>query len=536
MPAPHGLMAELYVPKPTETWAELRKLVGGPAVLLPSTYPMLATMLLGFSSDVAGLVDAHIPVVGVLLDAGKGRPVAVIGLHVVSGRELVADLTTGKNARYHPRLDKPSGVTVLDPVHGKAPEGMSLGLVGNYLLVSDTSEHLVTGGPFVARTLPKRKIPSESITLVVPKTALSGPVAAKLRQAWADYRTRLRASQQRARAQHGGRPADFANPAAALSGANDIVQSLIEVLSSARELRVVVEPGTHHLQARLELEPGKSGAAEQFVRGMATGSAVPLLALPQGTAFALLERTTAPSRQASAQSTRDAIEKLLGSRLDAAERQQLEKTLGDLVHGRSDVLTYALVLGAGHASLALESSVADPKAFEHGVHELVGLLRFPAFLAPIEQFVGRVSLQQSTAHVAGISGSVNRVLVRLTSNHASSSPPPKPFSCLWTIQDGMLYATVGRDSNAALPELIVAARDKKSLGSDPEVAAALRAAKNVSFAILVDPSKLGFVAVRSAGAAPVLLSVGQAHGEGVVRLYLARAALEGGVRALMNRR
>jgi hypothetical protein len=536
VPAPRGLMAELFIPKPTQTWTALRNLVGGPTLLLPSTYPMLASTLLGLPNDVAGHIDSHIPVVGILLDAGKGHPVAVVGLHVVSGRELVADLTTGKNAKYRSRVDPASGVVVLEAVPGKAPEDVSLGVVGNYLLVSDNSEHLVTGGPYVARTLPKRSMPPDPVTLIVPKQALSGPIAAQLEQAWSDYRARLQASKQVVQAQHGGRPADFANPAVALSGASGAVTGLIDVLGSADELQLAVEPTADHLEARLELQPGKSGAAEQFVHGMTTGSAKPLLDLPLGTAFALLERTSASSRKASSQSTRDAIENLLGARLDAAARKQLEQTLADLAQGRGDVLAYALVFNPGHASATLESTVADPKALKKGVQELIGLLRVPAFAAPIEEFIGHMTLVTSTTHLHGVTGPVNQVLVQVTPSHPSPTLP-KPFSCLWTIQDGTLYATLGRDSDAVLPELVAAAHDpQSSLSADATVAAAVKPAQDTSFAVLVDPLKLGLIGSSSQGSAPVLLSVGETSGQGVVRLHVAKSALEGSVRALMNRR
>lgn len=528
-------MAELYVPKPAQTWAQLRTLVGGPALLLPSTYPMLVGTLLGLSNEAAGLIDAKIPLVGALLDEGKGRPAAVLGLHVVSGQELIADLTTGKQAMYHPRLDKKSGVTLLDPVPGKAPKGVSLGLVGNYLLASNSSEHLVSGGPFVARTLPKRHMPSEPIALVAPKAALSGPIAAQLKQAWADYRARLQASKQRAQARHGGRPADFANPSVALRGASGAVTDLIDVLASAEQLRVVVDPASDHLELRVQLKPGPSGAAQQFVHGMTTGSAQPLLALPGGTAFALIERTTAKARHASAQSTRDAVENLLGSRLGAAQRQQLEKTLGDLARGRGDVLAYALVLSQKHASLVLESSVSDAKAFDRGIRGLIGLLHVPAFAAPLEAFIGRASFQQSTARLPGVSGPVQRVRVRSLSSRPRA-PALKPITGLWAIQGGMLYATVGRDSNAVFPELTLAARDPhNNLGTEPQVAAALRPVQNVSFALFADPARLGLLGSSSQASAPVLLSVGKSGDQGVIRLRVARADLESAVRAWMKR-
>src|SRR5262245_642106 len=57
MPAPAGLMAELFVPKPDAAWSKLRSTLGGTAALLPASFGAFATYVLGLPVSLMGEID-----------------------------------------------------------------------------------------------------------------------------------------------------------------------------------------------------------------------------------------------------------------------------------------------------------------------------------------------------------------------------------------------------------------------------------------------------------------------------------------------
>lgn len=539
VPAPAGLLAELYVDKPGDTWTSVRKLVGGPTRLLPAGFQMLAATLLGLPPDAAGLID-DLPVRGVLVLDDQRAPRVVLGLHVRSGKEVVASLSTGAKARFHARHDKKSGVTLLEPVKGKASSDVALGVVGHYLLCAKVPVVVEAAGPYVARTLPTKKSPPGPIVAVIDHKALSGPVASHLAGGWKSYKKRLKQSSHDTQAKQ-GRPADFADPAAALMGASSAVGGAVDVLKSSKQLTVVIEPREGRLSARAELTPGKTGAAAELVEGMSVGSLDALTRLPGSTALALASHTDAESRKAWADSTATAIEKLLGKRLTSPDKKKLEKTLKDLAKGRGDNAALGVAVGK-QPSVLLRSSVTDADAFQSGARGVFQLLRVPALAKPLHQFIGKATVVLSKTRVKGIDGSVQQAKLKLArkkrDKHEGLQLGSKPIDFLWTVKDGVAFGAAAREPEPGLLSLLDAgAKSSASLGGQASVRAAVkRLGDNAAFALFLDPAALSSGSARKGPPAPVLIGFGRSNGRGWVNADVSQAAIQSVVRFTMMRR
>jgi hypothetical protein len=190
IPAPAGLMAELFVPKPDATWSKLRSMLGAPAAFLPASIGALATSMLGLPASLMGDFDGAIAVLGALVD-DQGTARGALAVHVKSGDRLIVALTKGEAARFTARQDAASSITLLEPLShaANAPDGgasggqspMALGILGNYLLIGRTALDLTAAGPYVVRTLPKAPIPADDLAIEISEPSLSGPIAARAR-------------------------------------------------------------------------------------------------------------------------------------------------------------------------------------------------------------------------------------------------------------------------------------------------------------------------------------------------------------------
>src|SRR5512139_509852 len=143
IPAPAGLLADVFVPNPDEAWAKARVTVGGPALFLPSNASNLAVTLLGLPLAVSAEIDGNVPLVGALVErAGGGRPRAAIGIHVRDAGKIEGLLVKGENARFQLRVDEKTSITLLESKDGGA-RPLALGLLGNYLLVAQDTADLL---------------------------------------------------------------------------------------------------------------------------------------------------------------------------------------------------------------------------------------------------------------------------------------------------------------------------------------------------------------------------------------------------------
>ncbi len=292
VPEPAGLVGDVFVQKPGDLWTKLRSLGGGPLRLMPAGFGMLTTTLLGLTPTNAESLDDDIPLTAAIAEDGDDL-VVVVAAHVKSGPELVARLSTGADAPYVAKPDAPSGVTLLEPKSGKGE--VAIGVTGNHLLAGKNADFIKKLGPYAARTLSKREAPKAPVLVTLKKQALTGPVTKKIRAWWKAQRAKLEQADRDNRQKHGSRSPDFGDPRAAIGGLGSAIDSLVALLGSASGARIVVEPSTERLQARLELDAEKHGRLAEFLTNMTTGDAEPLLALPSDVSAAVLTRSSEKS-------------------------------------------------------------------------------------------------------------------------------------------------------------------------------------------------------------------------------------------------
>jgi hypothetical protein len=524
-------MAELWVSDPDRSWRKLRDQAGSRPALLPASFPMLAATVLELPHAVAGMFDANVPLLGALVTEPSGSAAWVLGLHVKSGRELAAALTSGADASYASRTDEASGVLLLEPKSKNNPTQPALGIVGNYLLVAERAALLSLAGPFVARTLPKRPPPSEPIVLTARQPALAGPVAKQLQRLWREQASELKTLDQKNRQDRGGRTPDFGDPLAALNGVGASVDTLVELLKSARELRVVLEPLDDGLELRAELTPGQDGPAAEVVRELVVGGVEPLLTLPKNTLFGVLSRGSSSQREESAKSMSTRLRALFAERLSDGDKALIDETFAQLARGRGDFAAYGLVECNGGVCAVMRGAAGDVSAFNSGVKSLLKFPRIRAFSEPLRQFVGEITVRPSSTSVPGLPGRIDRAALTVKPARMRGAggghADVETFELLWRADSELVYAAAGRDAAPALVELTQGTKER-SLASDALVSEAARRAGPVSFAAVVRP--LAFTVSEDKEldrAAPIFISVGR-EGAGMrVRARAARAVVRG---------
>ncbi|HEY6078449.1 MAG TPA: hypothetical protein VIW29_06585 [Polyangiaceae bacterium] len=447
MPAPKELLAELSIGNPRETWQRLRQLGGDVAQVLPSSLPVLLATSLSLPPAAAGNLDEALPMVGALLAReGSSEPDVVIGMHVVSGAELVASLTLGDAAKLR-RLELGPRLVRLLPAPGAPEFNGALGVSGNYLLLATRVEALTLAGRFVAESLPRRASSEVGLRLRAGEQVVSGSIAGVLRQAWQARRAAL-AARDRAEREAKGRPPDFADPEVLLSGIDSVVESGLGVLESARELVLEVVPEADRLRAELSLAPGADGPAALLASELVTGSLAPLLALPASTRAALLVRDSAAQDGESAVGAGAA--RLFGERLQPQQAARLTKTLDALARARSGA-TVIGVVDAPAPALVVACEVTDADAFSSAVSAALGLVELPAVDNWLAGTIGRPRLTLGKP-AAGLS---RARLSLLAAARSPGLPLPTELRLAWEAREGVGHVVVSPDPKlgpAALAE------------------------------------------------------------------------------------
>ena len=535
VPEPDGVVAEVLLAQPEQTWKRFRTVTGGVVNLLPQSYGVLVVTLVGLPPTSAGAFDADVPSVGVLVEGKPGELSYVMGFHVKSPRELIAALTAGSDARFSAKLDSASGVTLIDAKPGKGYGNQALGLVGNHVLVAREAEHLTRFGPFVARTLPKRTMPAEGLSAQISKKALAGPLAKAVRARWKAYASELEAQDRKNREKHGGRAPDFGDPLVALRGVGAAVDAVAAALESSKGGKLAVLPRDDRLEAKLEIEAEPGGKAAETIRDMAVGSLAPLLVLPNDVHFAIVNHTSAAGREESARSFADGAANLLGDRLSEAHKKKIQAVFSDLAKGRGDDASYGLYSKNDKTALVYRGSVADAKLFASGLAGLFGLLDLPAVKEPVRQFVGSISQKRGTVDVPGIEGKVQRYSFELAPSPINAGPQgaggavqvgPKRFELLWFIKDGVAYAALSSEASAALVDLATASGAATIAGNAPAKGMIDRSGGETTFAVYAQPTKIG-IGSSQKSSAPLLVSVGRKGQSGWLRFDADRAAVQG---------
>ncbi|HVY27744.1 MAG TPA: hypothetical protein VHB79_14415 [Polyangiaceae bacterium] len=510
--APAGLVAELSLGNPKETWSRLLRAGGSFAQALPSSLPVLLATSLSLPPAAAGTLDESVPFVGaVLSQAGSSEPDLVLGVHVTSGPELVASLTLGDAAKFR-RVELAPRVVRLVSAPGAPELDGALGVSGNYLLVASRVDALRDAGRFVAESVPKRARSEPGFTLSTSQGVVGGALSRRLRDLWQSRRAAL-AERARAERQAKGRPADFADPEALLAGADGVVDSWLAVLDSSKALSLNLSPEVDRFRAELALTPGAAGAAALLSKDLAVGSIAPLLALPQKTSAALLLRGDAAGHPGEPSTLADSLTKLFGARLNPEQATKMTNALGNFGQAHHGASVVALVpLPA--PSMLLTFETRDAEAFSRSLGDVISLVQLP----PVSGWLAGVWGKPQLVLAAKPTQGVYRARVRFQRGAAARSALPPALSLSWQAKDGVGQLLISADEATGFAALTELPRLEQAswFGS-----AELGQGEHTAAALVADARLLA----AGTDDAPLLASFGKKGEQIVVTLDVATAAL-----------
>lgn len=413
------------------------------AEALPSSLAVLLATSLGLPPAAAGNVDEAVPIVGALLSRdGATEPDLVVGVHVLSGAELVASLTLGDGAKYRKVELAPRVVRLVMAPGGLEPRG-ALGVSGNYLLLASGVDALKDAGRFVAEGVSKRARTEPGLALRANEKALKASLLTRLRQAWQERRAGLAAS-DRAERDAKGRAPDFADPAVLLSGADNTVESWLGVAESAREVSLELTPEADQLRAELLLTPGPDGAASLLASEISLGSLAPLLELPASARLGLLLRGDA---QPAKSGLGESVAKLFGERLNERDEARLVTALDAFSSSRRGATVLGFVPGPAPA-LLLRCDLREGASFPEAFADVLALVELPAVRSWLGELVGAPTLELAKAP-----GPERRAQLRFRRAGAAASALPGTLYLSWRAQGGVGQALLSPDEKLSLSRL-----------------------------------------------------------------------------------
>jgi len=532
LPEPASLLAELSLPHPGATYRALRELGSPAASLLPAGFPVFAATMFGLPPLSADSFDSDIGAVGAIAQrAGEGNGVgAVLALHVVSGRELVAKLTTGDHAPFHAQIEPHTGLTVLEPsapVAGapgpSAP--LVLAVFDNYLVAATDRELLGTVGPYVARMLPRRAPAEHAITLRASQHALASTAVPMLRALWASYRTALADQDRAARAAHGGRAPDFADPAQVILGLDAAAEGVLSVLETARALELGIDPEPAELRLSLSLMPAPGSPAQALLANFANGDPRSLLSLPVDTRFALGVTSATSEREASAKAAGDDWVRLLGARLTEPDAKKLRGTLSDWELGHGERSSFGF-LGGTEPGVFVTTDVTDAPRLEHAGHGLFGLFALPAVRAPFSEFGGEPHVSESSVTRPDYARPVQLAKISFSSNNPKGGVLP-PLTCAWLVEDKTASFAAGKNGEAVLRRVTDAARGRApALGGNAALASGVARLGAGTAVYAYADARVASEDSSMTAPAPILVGFGRDDQSALLRILLSKPAID----------
>jgi hypothetical protein len=507
VPAPAGLLADVFVTTPGATWTKARQAVGGPAVFMPQSFGGLVTTLIGMPITQAAELDEAVPAVGAFARQGKGPLAFTVAVHVKDGDRFLTQLTKGEGARYEATLDVPSHVTLLvDKIAAKTGSARTaLGVLGNYLLVAEKPADLIALGPYVVRTLPARPPPKEEVVMELSDASLAGPVAEALRDLREDGES-----------------------AAALVSVGGMLDTLGTLLGSASRARITVSLDAQVVRARANVVPKPGGAGEKLVAELPVGDAKPLLDLPEGTTLGLLWRESAASRAESAPKQADSLAKLLGKDVSGEDREAIRAALRAEAEARGDWQTVGITFAGTGPTAVVRAPVGDAEKMKKALKQLTDLGALPTFKKSLAGVGLRIDVEKAV--VENLAGDVVRVrLARVDSTgpHAAPNPGadakakpdkgkkddkakpasdgdlPKSIDLLYLVNGQGLFAAAGFDPKDSLKNLALAGGGA-NLAHNKPMADALAGLGDAGFVLIADALRVEAMTAGMPAAGPPL--------------------------------
>ncbi|MBI5537395.1 MAG: hypothetical protein HY898_32025 [Deltaproteobacteria bacterium] len=555
VPPPAGLLADVFLTTPDVTWQRVRGKVGGPAALLPTTFPTLVVTLLGMPPQVAEQLDANLPAYGAVLELGPGGALdVVLAVHLRDEARVIETLTAGQEPRYTAKKDA-SGVLLIEPKVKSSDPFAAMGIANHYLIASKSPQALVAASGYVTRTLPTLPKPASELTLVAGHDALAGPIAVRIRAEWAAFKKAREKDDQELRQQHGGRAPDFGDPAAALADIDGKIRRLTEIMTDLAQARLEMNSDETGVHSRLAMvpQPG-AGVASREIGALVVGDPNPVLELPAGSVVALLTRDSDEVRKAGAQDQVDGLAHVLGDRIAAEDRKKVGDVLEGWARGRGDWIVAGVEWTAESRALLVRGSVKDGATLDKAVEGMFELTKVPGLKDPIEQFAGKIAFGKPTTdgpyktiHVQREAPSRNAetkkegakgdVVVKRRKGSDSGE-----FDVSWQIDPAASLFRILATANAKAWLAAESKAKPPTLGEDPEIANAVRALGNdSSFVFLFQPFKLmvGLTSRSSAqqkpSSAPVVFSYGRSKADGWFRLDLPYGVVAEVARGILTR-
>jgi len=488
VPAPDGLVSELFIPHPDRVWEAVRASLG---VGLPVSPAIFVGGALGLPVTALDQLDFNVPIVGALVQ-GREDVGTLAAIHVKDGARLV-ELLAGAAPPFT-KDEKTSPGIVL--VAGPTASTWSLAVVGNYLVLGASKDALVHSAPFVARTLPSRAMPEEDFLATVTHKALAGPIKSRFLQVWQSWKQDREVEDAAMRKQHGGSAPDFGDPTQALADIESKAARFFAILTDLEEARLALNVHDATFRALVSMKASsRSGPAAEEIGGMSVGGAEPLLSLPASVAAALLTRDTQQLRDESALSQVEAISKVLGGRLDEADKTKLTSAFGSWSKGRGDWLTVGLMWSGATRAAVVRGAVSDPGELGQGATAMLRLLSVRAIADPLSNWVGDMKLTGLGA-ASPPEGTVQSVhVVRRPPKvqlHRDREKPAESdaFDIVWSIDKQMLVGAAGKDARAAYTSL-TRGDSVATLAQDVFAKSVLtRLGPTISFALVVDTARL----------------------------------------------
>lgn len=498
--APEGLVAELQLPTPNESWGKLQRAVGGAAGILPST---LGGLVCAFAALDAGLgpeIDGTAPAHGVV--AGDPDHLEwILAAKLVDPRKARALLVDGDVARFTAR--EHGSLTELVPRGAPPPVSVALAR-GGFLLVAGQAETLERLGPYATRTLPTRAAAPHAAIVDLPR-ALFARVGPWVERTWGAFRKEKLAQDDAMRTAHGGRAPDFADPKAIVSALDGALTNRLAVVGDLERAKVTVDVAEHLVQVHLDATPREGeGPASSWVGGLAAGDREPLDDAPADAALVSLSRSRREARVEDADGWKKSIGAVLGERLPEGDRKRIDAVVDDWTAARGDVLLAGAFAGGPSGAFA-RAPVGDAAAATRALGGVVDLLKLPLLR-------DAAKLEPPTLELRDVP-SVGKVHVarvqRAEAKGRPADPKAKPpaLGLAWAVEGGAATVAAGEEpadlvTRVAHPSRRV--RDEAAIQAALRMTSAQPTLLLVAQPLLLDPKRANLPV------APVVVGVGRA--------------------------
>lgn len=541
VPAPDGLLADIYVTSPNASWTRLQRGVGGAVGILPGTLPGVFVALADLDVVFVDEIDGASPMFGVLA-GDPASPGAAFAMKLVDARRARLLLADGDTSRFGAK--EADGMTRLVPKNQDARDRrFELAITQNgYLLVARAAADLERLGPYATRTLPSRPLPTEAaVSVDIPKSALQAVIKPRLESLWDDGKSFLLTQDERMRAERGRAP-DFGDPIAIVAALDAALGRRVAILGDLEKLRLSLEITEDAAVLTAALTPlGADGPARRWVDGMKLGDAAPVLALPSVSALALSLRDGEVDRDEQGEELEKAITTSLGPRLK--DPGKLHAVIQAMTKARGESVALALGLD-DPTGLFVRAPVRDPASADEAIRGAFDLTK----AEPFKELLGVREVIASSDELPGL-GKIAVATVARVPDHAKraadtaararaadgGAPAARASSndtgAAWVVDAGALSLGAGREP---LVTLKTGARPDRKLADEPSLARFTAAVgSDASTVIVAQPLRLD---PRRANlpTAPLGIAVGRRGRDAFVRVDVSDALLREAARWQMG--